>query len=659
MTLAWLGTVFLWALAAVAIWTAFWSATLTSWSDSETAQGQLEEAGPLRFWVAVLLIGLTLAMLILGGAFVMDVFAIEYVARHSAETLPWYYQVAAIWGGHEGSFLLWVWLFSGVVWLSARPSFLPNRVLFPLVSVETALLAAYLLFLVYGSNPFALATTALQDGLGLNPLLQDWALILHPPLLYLGYVALVPPFALVMAMLWRSDASADCLRWAQPYALLAWVFLTLGILLGSVWAYYELGWGGWWFWDPVENASLLPWLLATALIHVLPLARRHPRFRAWAQFLVIFAYLLTLIGAFLVRSGILSSVHAFAVDPTRGRLILLFTLWVGVLALGLWGYRTLSARKEPPVPLLSQESSVFFGSIVLWVMALTVLLGTLFPLVMSGLGLGEVSVGAPYFNQVMAPLTALLVALMGLGLMSGYLNGQRLSSLTLIGLSAGGSVLVALGLWLWLPSKAVSALVAALMAVWIWGSVWLHARAWARTRHVIHGRAPIGTWLTHVGFGVLLIGMVLASVMETWREVRMQPGDSVRFEGQRVTFTGLESVTGPNYLATRALIEFKSADGKVRRLTPERRTYIGQTMPVSEVAIDSSWSRDLYVSLGERVPGQADTAWSVRLQSTPFIRAIWGGALLMALGGLIALWQKYARIVVPIRPGTQRHGESE
>jgi cytochrome c-type biogenesis protein CcmF len=243
--------------------------------------------------------------------------------------------------------------------------------------------------------------------------------------------------------------------------------------------------------------------------------------------------------------------------------------------------------------------------------------------------------------------------------MSGYLNGQRLRPLTLIGLSAGGSILVALGLWLWLPTKAVSALVAALMAVWIWGSVWVHARAWARTTHVTHGRAPIGTWLAHVGFGVLLIGMVLASVMETWREVRMQPGDSVHFEGQRVTFTGLESVTGPNYLATRALIEFKSADGKVRRLTPERRTYIGQTMPVSEVAIDSSWSRDLYVSLGERVPGQADTAWSVRLQSTPFIRAIWGGALLMALGGLIALWQKYARIVVPIRPGTQRHGESE
>lgn len=602
------------------------------------------------FWVHGLALAFLLSLVLLWCALLLDAFYLDYVAKHSATTLPIGYQLSAAWGGHEGSLLLWLVLLAGWMAVSARQGRLPLRLRLPMLVIQLGLLGAWTVFLWQTSSPFQLAPRVLNEGLGLNPLLQDWALALHPPLLYLGYAGLSVPFALVMAMLATGRIDAQRLRWLQPYLRMAWFFLTFGILLGSFWAYYELGWGGWWFWDPVENASLLPWLILTAMLHLVPQAQSQPQWLSWTFLLVIVGYGLTLLGAFLVRSGVLSSVHAFAVDPTRGRWILLMSLWVLAVALAVW-FKRLDALKahrgsihhRDTVRLFSVPLSkglwVFWGSVILFVMMLTVLLGTLYPLLLSQLGMGDIAVGAPYFNQVLMPMMGGLAFLMGsvsLVPTSGLTRRQWLqhlgSQLVLTGVLTLGLVgwTGALSIW---PSLLMVAWIVSATGVLIW-------------RHR-HRRWRAQSWASacaHLGVAVLLLGMAANSALEQVVEVKLEPQQTVTVGGQVLRFEGMEATPGPNYLSQTARFTLNPEQTAPVLLFPERRTYLGQTMPVAEVAIDSTWQRDVYVSMGPSSP--ETSGWHFRIQYSPWIRAIWLGALLMLLGAMLAMRRDRDRAMV-------------
>ncbi|WP_019894200.1 heme lyase CcmF/NrfE family subunit [Hydrogenovibrio halophilus] len=646
----WLGQSMLWLLVALGAMTALWATFRLVHSQHRSSHYERVErdARYLSGLLRLMFVGLSLLMALLIWAFLSDDFRLAYVARHSALTLPFYYKIAAVWGGHEGSLLLWVWLLSAWIGVTTFHASLPGMLHFRLLTIQAWLLFAFVLFLAATSTPFTAAETVLPDGLGLNPLLQDWALALHPPMLYMGYVGVVPAFALVMAMLWHRDETGTNLRWSQPYLQVAWVFLTLGIALGSFWAYYELGWGGWWFWDPVENASLLPWLVLTAALHTTPIASRQPRMLGFAMFLVIVVFVLTLLGAFLVRSGILSSVHAFAVDPTRGRMLLLFTLWVAALAFLMLGLRRSRAQSGIGIAFLSRETLVFFASLLFLVMMLTVLLGTLYPIVIRSMGISDLSVGAPYFNQVMAPLTWGLVALMGLTSVLSWQNTQPRRLLRRLTWQVSGALIGGILFWWALPVHSPDTLAVSLMASWLVASVvvWgLRYRAATASRSLSDrpktlSGYPIGAWVAHAGFVLLLLGMVLSTVMEQALEIRLQPGESMTIHDQTLLFEKITEQPGANYLTQQAHFRLNPGEPGARRLRPEKRTYIGQKMPVAEVAIHSTLARDLYIAMGEK---QGKQAWSFRIQYTPWIRALWTGVLLMALGGAIAWGQRHWR----------------
>jgi len=582
-------------------------------------------------------------------AFVANDFSVRYVAEHSNSMLPMMYKVAAVWGGHEGSMLLWVLILA--LWAVAVAAFsrrLPKDTVAAVLGVMGLVSVGFLLFLLLTSNPFERLLPAAQDGRDLNPLLQDPGMAIHPPMLYMGYVGFSVAFAFAIAALIQGRLDAAWARWSRPWTTVAWTFLTLGIAIGSWWAYYELGWGGWWFWDPVENASFMPWLVGTALMHSLAVTEKRGCFKNWTVLLAILAFSLSLMGTFLVRSGVLTSVHAFATDPQRGIFIL------GFLVLTIGGSLTLFAWRAPKVGVggsfetLSRESLLLVNNILLVVVAGAVLLGTLYPLFLDALGLGKISVGPPYFEAVFAPLMAPVIVLMGIGPFARWKRTQPGDWLPQLKWPAAGALLLALALPFAFGRWSALVVFGLLLGLW--------AIAAAATQLVLRLRAGTGTlaarlaavprahWgmtLAHVGIGVFILGVTLVKGYESVSEVRMATGDTTTVGGHTFKLLGVEEVRGPNYIAARAHVEV-TRDGKVvAQLNPEKRLYMVQRMPMTEASIDFGIFRDLYVSLGELVDQQT---WIVRVQHKPVIGWIWIGCLLMALGGLVAASDRRYRL---------------
>jgi cytochrome c-type biogenesis protein CcmF len=602
---------------------------------------------------AFALFGLTtVAFACLSLSFARNDFSVLYVAANSHADLPLAYRYAAVWGGHEGSLLLWLYLLTA--WTLAVALFsrrLPPAFAGRALAVMGWIGVGFLLFLLFLSNPFERLMPAAMQGRDLNPLLQDPGMILHPPMLYMGYVGFSVAFAFAIAALLSGELDAMWARWVRPWTLAAWTFLTLGILLGSAWAYYVLGWGGWWFWDPVENASFMPWLAGTALIHSLIVTEKRGAFRSWTVLLAIGAFSLSILGTFLVRSGVLTSVHAFAVDPGRGLYIL------GFMTLIVGGSLTLYAWRAPKVGLgggfglLSRESLLLGNNVALAVAAASVLLGTLYPVVLDVLDWGKISIGPPYFEAVFVPLMAPAIFLMGVGPVARWKRAEAPDLARRLRLAFGVSVAAAVLAPLAMPGPARLGSPLVVLGLWLagWSVASACAHAWQRlndgdgawTRRLPRQpRAWYGMLLAHAGMGVFIAGVTLANGYEVKRELRMAPGAVEEAGGYRYAFVGLEPAAGPNYTAQRARFDV-SRDGRtVAVLYPEKRLYTAQDMPLSQAAIDSGFSRDLFVALGEPAGGDA---WTVRLQTKPFMAWIWAGCLLMALGGALAASDKRYR----------------
>jgi cytochrome c-type biogenesis protein CcmF len=586
----------------------------------------------------------------LAWSFVNNDFSVLNVATNSNSQLPLEYRFAATWGSHEGSMLLWMLMLAGwstAVTLASRH--LPDEMVARVLGVMGIVSAGFLLFLLLTSNPFERLIPAAADGRDLNPLLQDPGMVIHPPLLYMGYVGFSVAFAFAIAALLGGRLDATWARWSRPWTTAAWCFLTLGIMLGSGWSYYELGWGGWWFWDPVENASFMPWLVGTALIHSLAVTEKRGAFKSWTVLLAIFAFSLSLLGTFLVRSGVLTSVHAFATDPKRGVFILAF------LALVIGGSLALFAARAPKVGLggrvglVSREAALLGNNVLLMAAMGSVLLGTLYPLFLDALGLGKISVGPPYFDAVFAPLMTPVVFLMGVGPLARWKEASlpelaaRLRWAAAVSLVSALAVPLIAGDWTLLKSFGY------LLAFWIftatvvavWDRVGRGAGGiWARVRQ--QPRSYWGMVLAHVGVGVFIVGVTTVKGYEVERDVRMDVGDTIEVGGYQFKFQGTREVTGPNYRASRGAIEVSRKGRTIETLYPEKRIYNVQQMPMTEAAIDNGPFGDLYVSLGEPV---ANGAWSVRVYYKPFVTWIWFGCILMALGGLLAILdRRYRRL---------------
>jgi cytochrome c-type biogenesis protein CcmF len=615
------------------------------------ARGDPAWMGAARSTAHGQLVFVAIAFGCLAYAFVANDFSVQYVASNSNSMLPLHYRVAAVWGGHEGSVLLWVLTLA--VWTVAVTVFsraLPEEMLARVLGVMGLVSSGFLAFMLFTSNPFDRLLPPAEDGRDLNPLLQDPGMVFHPPMLYMGYVGFSVAFAFAIAALIAGRLDAAWARWSRPWTTVAWVFLTLGIALGSIWAYYELGWGGWWFWDPVENASFMPWLVGTALIHSLAVTDKRGSFRAWTVLLAILAFSLSLLGTFLVRSGVLSSVHAFAVDPKRGLFILAFLTLVIGSSLALFAWRTarigLGGRFEP----VSREGMLLANNVLLVVAMGTVMLGTLYPLALDALGLGKISVGPPYFEAVFVPLVAPALFLMGAGPIARWKQASlpelavRLRWALAVSFATAALLPLAFGRW--------SALVGfgLFLAVWILASAAVSLRerlrhasgaAGIRARLATTPRAFYGMLLAHVGVAVFVVGVTLVKGYESEKDVRMAPGDFVELAGYTFRMGEVSEVKGPNYVAMRAAVEVARNGETVTRLYPEKRRYLVQDMVMTEAAIAPGFARDLYVSLGDQLDA---STWLVRVQHKPFVSWIWAGALLMALGGALAAADRRYRV---------------
>ena len=579
-------------------------------------------------------------------AFVANDFSVAYVAMHSNTALPLHYRIAGVWGGHEGSLLLWALMLG--VWMTAVSLFsthLPEEIVARVLGVMGLVSAGFLAFLLFTSNPFDRLLPPAADGRDLNPLLQDPGMVLHPPMLYMGYVGFSVAFAFAVAALLSGRLDATWARWSRPWTTVAWAFLTVGIALGSGWAYYELGWGGWWFWDPVENASFMPWLVGTALIHSLAVTEKRGAFRSWTVLLAIVAFALSLLGTFLVRSGVLTSVHAFAVDPARGVFILaLFVLLIGG-ALVLFAWRTSRIGLGGSFELASRESALLANNVLLAVAAVSVMLGTLYPLVLDALGAGKISVGPPYFEAVFVPLMAPALFLMGVGPLARWKSTSLPELAVLLRWALGVSL--ALGLLLPFAFGRWSALVGfgLALAVWVASSAFL---AWKK--RPTHSRAHVGMVVAHLGVAVFVVGVTLVKGYEAEKDLKMKPGDALELAGYTFRLEDVAAADGPNYRAARARIAVSREGKPVTVLYPEKRVYTVQDMPMTEAAIDPGLTRDLYVSLGDPLEGGY---WLVKAQHKPFVDWIWAGCLIMALGGLLAASDRRYRVAARERRGAE------
>jgi cytochrome c-type biogenesis protein CcmF len=594
----------------------------------------------------------------LTSAFVGNDFSVLYVAQHSNSALPLAYRIAGVWGGHEGSLLLWAMMLC--VWMIAVARFsrhLPLPVLARILSVMGWIALGFLLFTLTTSNPFERLFPVPADGRDLNPLLQDPGMVIHPPMLYMGYVGFSVAFAFAVAALIGGNLDAQWARWSRPWTLAAWLFLTIGIALGSWWAYYELGWGGWWFWDPVENASFMPWLVGTALIHSLAVTEKRGAFKSWTVLLAIMAFSLSLLGTFLVRSGVLSSVHAFATDPRRGLFILAFLVVVIGASLTLYAWRAPKVGLGARFALLSRETLLLGNNVMLVAAMAAVLLGTLYPLVLDALGLGKISVGPPYFDSVFMPLMVPVVFLMGIGPLARWKQTSLPELAVRLRWAAAVAVVAAFASG-WLAGRiSPVATVGLLMGWWLvasvatdlWGRIRPRNGAGIAARAALLPRAVVGMMAAHLGIAVFIFGVTMVKTYEVERDVKMSPGDSTSIEGYVFTLRGLREVDGPNYRAVRASIDVTRNGNKVTELLPEKRVYRVQRNPMTEAAIQTGFTRDLYVALGEQVEGGA---WIVRVYYKPFVDWIWGGALLMALGGLLAASDRRYRSRAPAEAAT-------
>jgi len=599
------------------------------------------------------LVFVAVAFTCLAWSFVSNDFSVLNVASNSNSMLPLRYRFAATWGSHEGSLLLWVLMLN--LWMTAVSVFsrrLPSEMVARILSVMAMISIGFLLFLLLTSNPFERLLPPAADGRDLNPLLQDPGMVIHPPMLYMGYVGFSVAFAFAIAALIGGQLDATWARWSRPWTTMAWAFLTVGIAMGSGWAYYVLGWGGWWFWDPVENASFMPWLVGTALVHSLAVSEKRGGFKSWTVLLAIVAFSLSLLGTFLVRSGVLTSVHAFATDPRRGIFILAFLALVIGAALALFAWRAPKVGLGGAFAFVSREAALLVNNVLLVVAAAAVLLGTLYPLFLDALGLGKISVGPPYFESVFVPLMAPAVFLMAIAPLARWKQDRPLDlALRLkwaFAVAVASALLLPLTLGRWTPLLALGIL----LAVWVAGAGFvnlieraLQQRASARVSvGTALRRLPRGYWgmlAAHFGVAVFIVGVTLVRGYEIEKDVRMNPGDTVAAGGYQFRLDGLKQVQGPNYDATRGAISVTRNERPVAMLHPEKRIFTVQQMPMTEAAIDTGLTRDLYVSLGEPLPGGA---WVVRVYYKPFVSWIWGGAFLMALGGIIAVTDRRYRL---------------
>jgi cytochrome c-type biogenesis protein CcmF len=586
----------------------------------------------------------TIAFGCLAYSFISNDFSVINVATNSNSQLPLHYRLAATWGSHEGSLLLWTFMLT--IWMVAVTLFsnhLPDEMVGRVLAVMATISTGFLLFMLLTSNPFVRQFPAPADGRDLNPLLQDPAMVAHPPMLYMGYVGFCVAFAFAISALIGGRLDATWARWSRPWTTVAWMFLTCGIALGSFWAYYELGWGGWWFWDPVENASFMPWLVGTALIHSLAVTEKRGGFKSWTVLLAIAAFSLSLLGTFLVRSGVLTSVHAFATDPRRGIFILGFLTLVIGGSLVLYAWRATQVGLGSKFDVVSRESFLLTNNVLLIVAAGSVLLGTLYPLFVDALNLGKLSVGPPYFNSVFVPLMAPAMFLIGVGPIARWKQVKlpelavRLRWAFIISVVTGILLPFVIGGWKWRASLGL------LLAFWIVATA--IQNLWGRIRTTSGGlsflgklkapaRSYYGMQLAHVGVAVFIAGVTVVTSYQSEKDVKMNIGDTVSVGGYQFRLDNLAQIQGPNYQAVRADIEVTKNGSPVAMMHPEKRAFTAAQNVTSETAIDRSVFRDLYLSLGDQVEGGA---WTVRVYHKPLVNWIWGGALLMAIGGGFAV----------------------
>ena len=599
-------------------------------------------ARPLALWLFVLV---AVSFAALAASFVRNDFSVLYVANNSNTALPLQYRVAAVWGGHEGSMLLWVLMLAGwTLAVSRHGRHLPQPVLARILSVLGLVGVAFLLFVLAASNPFERLFPAPADGRDLSPLLQDPGMVFHPPLLYMGYVGFSVAFAFAVAALIGGHLDASWARWTRPWTMAAWLLLTIGIALGSAWAYYELGWGGWWFWDPVENASFMPWLVGTALIHSLAVTEKRGSFKSWTVLLAILAFSLSLLGTFLVRSGVLSSVHAFATDPRRGLFILCFLTLVIGASLALYAWRAPKVGLGGRFALVSKEAALLMNNVLLVVAAAAVLLGTLYPLLLDALGLGKISVGPPYFDKVFVALMAPALFLLGVGPLARWKEAQLPALARRLRWALAVAVVASLAAGLVAGRISWQTTLGLLMAFWIvasvatdlWTRVAPHGEGAASLLHKLRQlpRGMAGMMIAHLGVAAFCFGVSMVKSYEVEKDVRVLPGDSTTVRGYTFTFAGVMEVAGPNYDALRGRIAVTRDGRPVTVLEPEKRVYRVQQNPMTEAAIQPGLTRDLYVALGEPVDGGG---WILRVYVKPFVDWIWGGCLVMALGGFVAM----------------------
>ena len=592
---------------------------------------------------------LALSFICLTYAFITYDFSVYYVVQNSNSELPLMYRIAAVWGAHEGSLLLWVLMLAGwsaLVSIWSRE--VPDRFLSIVLAVLGAVSVGFLLFLILTSNPFSRVIPAAPEGRDLNPLLQDPGLVFHPPMLYMGYVGFSVAFAFAVAALISGRLDSAWARWCKPWTNIAWIFLTLGIALGSWWAYYELGWGGWWFWDPVENASFMPWLVGTALIHSLAATEKRGLFKSWTVLLAMLAFSLSLIGAFLVRSGVLTSVHSFATDPSRGVFLLILIAIVISSSLAIYAYRAPSIRSSGTYTLVSREAAILLNNIFLVTAAASILLGTLYPLFLDALGLAKVSVGPPYFNSVFIPLTMPLAAMAGLGAIARWKRDNFLRLMNNLWILLVFSIAVGLGLPLisegpyqWLSALGLT------LAAWTASST-VHG-LFDRVKHrpnkiralLNQPRSIWGMSIAHFGIAVFVVGVTMVSLYEQEKDLRMNPGDRYELGGYEFVFFGVNRSAVDNYITDMGRFAAFRDGKQIAVVFPEKRYYPIQSDPLTEAGISPGLFRDLYVSLGASL--DENGGWSVRIHVKPFVRWIWMGAIFMAIGAFLGATDKRFR----------------
>ncbi|MEJ2360714.1 MAG: heme lyase CcmF/NrfE family subunit [Gammaproteobacteria bacterium] len=602
------------------------------------------------------------AFLILAYSFIVSDFSVLYVAENSNTHMPLIYRIAAVWGAHEGSLLLWATVLT--LWTAAVARFsrnIPDEFVARVLSVMGMISIGFLLFMLLTSNPFVRIFPVPAQGRDLNPLLQDPGLAMHPPTLYMGYVGFSVAFALAIAALTSGKLDTAWARWARPWTNASWFFLTMGIVAGSWWSYYVLGWGGWWFWDPVENASFMPWLVGTALVHSLAVTEKRNTFKAWTLLLAMITFSLSLLGTFLVRSGVLTSVHAFASDPARGVFILMFLGVVVGASLLLYAWRGPTLRTASESSSISRESGLLINNVILVTTSASVLLGTLYPLALQAMGLGKISVGPPYFNSVFIPLTIPLALLLGFGTLLRW-RQDNLSRLQHYLVRAVIFSIVAgfLFVWVVMPNIKIFALIGMMLFFWVMSGVVTDFRSRFKNRKMTWQniaavpRGFYGMILAHMGVAVFIVGISLTTQYSIEKDVRLTPGASYSLAGYKFKMEGIKTVQGPNYTAQQATFVVTHHGKLVTKMYPEKRDF-GDGNPLTKAAIHGGITRDLFVALGDKLNNQG--AWSVRLYHKPFLRWIWFGGFMMAFGGLIAITdRRYRTAKSTAREGVQNEG---